>query len=309
MDKIGWLVNDQLTGIPGTTTFWHNLLYWFPNLIDKTGGYTDYSILANIIEHNLESSKPPRYILRNGSYFRKINTDIKTITLIQDILIDNIQQIETINSSDIIVFNTNYVFEKYKRHVDDITKIRICPLGIDFNFFKPIDVRHDSVLPNSILFIGSSLNYPKGFNVMLDIIQQMEDINFCLVMKDNYSIHNLPESVRHRVIIFNKITQDILLKIINSCICTICTSYEETQHLSGIECGACNIPIVARLVGVYYDSKDDNEWGVIADDTNFVQKLYYVLNNKHIFNPREYFIKKYSNEVCKENWINIINEI
>ena len=44
----GWLVNDTLTCIPGTITFWHNLLEWFPELLDKTNGYTNYINLANI---------------------------------------------------------------------------------------------------------------------------------------------------------------------------------------------------------------------------------------------------------------------
>ena len=50
MDKRGWLVNDQLSAIPGVLTFWHDLLNWFPNLEDKTNGCTPYSQLANKVE-------------------------------------------------------------------------------------------------------------------------------------------------------------------------------------------------------------------------------------------------------------------
>ncbi len=308
MKKTGWLINDCLTCIPDTKTFWHNLLDWFPDLIDKTSGYTDYSILANKIENELQYDIP-QYIIRNASYFRKINTNVKTISLVQDILGDKSEQINVINNSDIVVFNTNYVYEKYKIYVNDISKIRICPLGIDFNYFKPSNEYYEGVLPNSVLFIGASNNYPKGFNIVQDIIYKMKNQNFCLILKDDFSIDKLPLDVRHRVTIFNKINQDTIKKIINSCICAICTSYEETQHLAGIECAACNIPIIAREVGVYFDCKNDNEWGVIANDTNFIERIEFVIKNKHLFNPREYFIKKYSNEVCKKNWINIINNI
>ena len=37
----GWLVNDCLTCIPGTKTFWHDLLEWIPTLEDKTDFHTD----------------------------------------------------------------------------------------------------------------------------------------------------------------------------------------------------------------------------------------------------------------------------
>jgi glycosyltransferase involved in cell wall biosynthesis len=314
MDKLGWLVNDRLTCISGTKTFWHNLLDWFPNLIDKTNGYTKYAILPYVIEEHIQKSDKeniPHYIIRNGSYFRKLNTNIKTISLIQDVLINNETQIDVIQNSDIVVFNTNYVFNKYKKYINNPASVRICPLGVDFDFFKPSYEININVLPNSILFIGSTKTYPKGFNIVRDLIIKMTDCNFCLILKDDLSINNtlLPKHVLNRVKIFNQINQEEVKRIINSCICAICTSYEETQHLSGIECGACNLPIIAREVGIYFDCKDDTEWGVLANDTNFSEKIRYVLNNKDKFNPREYFYKKYSNEVCKENWLNIIKNI
>ena len=44
--KVGWLINDCLTTIPGTKTFWHDLLDWIPNLEDKTLGYTSFLTLT-----------------------------------------------------------------------------------------------------------------------------------------------------------------------------------------------------------------------------------------------------------------------
>jgi glycosyltransferase involved in cell wall biosynthesis len=313
MSKVGWLVNDCLTCIPGTTTFWHNLLHWFPNLIDKTNGYTDYSILSFRIENELLSSEyKPYYIIRNGSYFSKIkNIDVKQISLIQDILTGDglSQQIDIINNSNVVIFNTNYVYQKYINHINSKTLIKICPLGVDFDFFKPIQDIHPDVLPNSIIFIGSSNNYPKGFNVLVEIIKKMENQNFCLIMKDDFNIDSLDLSIKHRVKIFNRINQENVRLVINSCIAAICTSYEETQHLSGIECAACNIPIIAREVGVYYDNKEDSRWGCIADDLTFVEKINYVLENIDNYQPRQCFIEKYSLDICKNNWIKIIDEL
>ena len=309
--KIGWLINDCLTCIPGTTTFWHNLLEWFPELIDKTDGYTDYSILASKMENKMLHEQIPNYIIRNGTYFPRINTNVKQISLIQDVQKDGLleQQIDVINNSDIVVFNTNYVYNKYVNLINKNIKVKICPLGVDFNFFKPIEERNCEVLPNSLLFIGAANNYPKGFNILLDIIRKMENQNFCLIMKDNFNYNDLDNDLINRVRIFNRVDKEIVRLVINSCIAAICTSYEETQHLSGIECAACNIPIIAREVGVYFDNKKDKRWGVIANDETFVENINYVLNNINVFQPRQCFMEKYSLEICKDNWIQIINEV
>jgi glycosyltransferase involved in cell wall biosynthesis len=310
MNRTGWLVNDCLTCIPGTNTFWHNLLEWVPLLVDKTRGYTDYSILADVIEMDVAQStyiEKPYYIIRNGSYFRGINVqNIKTISLIQDILQNNMQ-LDVINRSDIVVFNTYYVFNKYKNKIT-ATTIKICPLGIDFNFFKPIVDRHPDIPSNSIIFIGSSTNYPKGFSIMLDIIYKT-DYHFCLIMKDNFSIDHFPSHIKSRVRVFNSVNQYMVRLLINSCMIAVCTSYEETQHLAGIECGACNIPIVAREIGFYYDCRNDTDWGLIADDTTFIEKIKYVMDHRSEFNPRDYLIQKYSLEICRKNWIDIIESM
>lgn len=303
----GWLINDCLTCIPGTKTFWHDLLDWFPELIDKTNGYTDYSVLATTIEEQLKMSKPD-YIIRNGSYFRKINTDVKTISLIQDVAAGWDNQIDIINSSQVAVFNTNYVYQKYASSIAN-KNIRIIPLGVNFDFFKPIQEKHPDVLPNSVIYIGSSMNFPKGFNRLLNIIDSMTEQNFCLVMKDNFTLADIPEKNRSRVKVFNKVNAETVRLLINSSVCALCTSYEETQHLSGIECGACNVPIVATCVGVYFDCKDDSGWGCIANDDTFVEKINYVLNNKQLFSPREYFIKNYSIDSCKRAWIELVNTL
>jgi glycosyltransferase involved in cell wall biosynthesis len=304
MDKKGWLVNDCLTCIPGTITFWHNLLEWFPELVDKTNGYTDFSLLASSIENQLHEK--PFYIIRNGTYFRRIHTDVKQISLIQDVRSNNSEQIDVINNSTIVVFNTEYVYNKYKGLIHN-ANIKICPLGVDFDFFKPIVERHPDVLANSILFIGAATNYPKGFNVLLDIIHKMENQNFCLIMKDDFTID---PSLRNRVRVFNKINKEKVRLLINSCSLAVCTSYEETQHLSGIECAACNIPIVAREVGVYYDNKHDPRWGcIVNDDNSFLEQINFVFENIHEFQPRECFIEKYSTDICKENWHKIIEEL
>lgn len=309
-EKTGWLINNCLTCIPGTKTFWFNLLEWLPALIDKTNGYTDYSVLAETIENNLSYEKP-YYLIRNATYFRTIHTDIKQIVLIQDVQTGSSfqQQLDVIHHSTVTVFNTNYVYEKYKQYITNSNIIiNICPLGIDFSFFKPINEKHPLVLPDSLLFIGDSSTYPKGFNILMDIVHNMPQQNFCFIMKDNFNLSD-DHPLTCRVRVFNRIDSTNVRLIINSCVAAICTSYEETQHLSGIECGACDKPIIARKVGIYYDCSEDKEWGRIADDSNFIENIHHVLNNLNNYKPREYFITRYSTDVCKNNWTSMINEL
>ena len=302
-NKKGWLINDCLTCIPNTKTFWHDLLDWFPNLEDKCNGYTDYSILAQRIE---SFPNRPDYIIRNGSYFRKLNIDVPTFSLIQDTMNNSIQT-EVINSSTCVVFASKQTYDIYKNRINP-KNVRIIEQSSDFNFFKPIQEKHPEVLPNSIIFIGDSSYEKKGFHRVLNLIENMPDFNFCLVMKDDTNINIIPQHNRNRVRIFNKVDRNTVRLLINSCICAICTSGNEEGHFAGIEIGACDIPMVSRPMGCYLDRKEDKTWGLIANDDDFPEIIRYITKNKQLFSPRKYYSKEYTLERCREKWTNLINE-
>jgi glycosyltransferase involved in cell wall biosynthesis len=302
-NKKGWLINDCLTCIPNTKTFWHDLLDWFPNLEDKCNGYTDYSILAQRIE---SFPNRPDYIIRNGSYFRKLNIDVPTFSLIQDTMNNSIQT-EVINSSTCVVFASKQTYDIYKNRINP-KNVRIIEQSSDFNFFKPIQEKHPEVLPNSIIFIGDSSYEKKGFHRVLNLIENMPDFNFCLVMKDDTNINIIPQHNRNRVRIFNKVDRNTVRLLINSCICAICTSGNEEGHFAGIEIGACDIPMVSRPMGCYLDRKEDKTWGLIANDDDFPETIRYITNNKQLFSPRKFYSKEYTLERCREKWTNLINE-
>ena len=303
MNKEGWLINDCLTCIPNTRTFWHDLLDWFPNLKDKCDGYTDYSILAQKIE---SLPNRPNYIIRNGSYFRKLNIDVPTFSLIQDTM-NNAIQTDVINSSTCVVFASKQTYDIYKNRINP-KNVRIIEQSSDFNFFKPIFEKHPAVLPNSIIFIGDSSYEKKGFHRVLNLIDTMRDFNFCLVMKDNTTLDIIPEHNRNRVRIFNRVDRNTVRLLINSCVCAICTSGNEEGHFAGIEIGACDIPMVSRPMGCYLDRKDDESWGLIANDEDFPTKIKYVINNRQKFSPRKYYSKEYTLERCHEKWKSLIEE-
>lgn len=303
--KKGWLVNDTLTCIPNTKTFWHDLLDWLPNLEDKCGGHTPFHILPFNIENQAVINKPD-YIIRNASYFRKLNIQTKTISLLQDLIPNDYNQIDVCNNSDMVVYNSPYTMSHY---VDKITAPSIMiPLGVDFKKFIPLNKSFNDeldILPNSILFIGANTNNPKGFDIMLEIIKNT-NYNFCLVMKDDFKIDN------PRVKVFNRIDHEKLIKIMNSCELLVCTSRVETLHLAGVEAAACNLPIVTTNVGIYYDLPN-GVWGRNVNSFNyldFIKEIEYVKDNLHTFSSREYFLEYgLDTETCKNKWIELVNNI
>ena len=143
---------------------------------------------------------------------------------------------------------------------------------------------------------------------MLDIIDKAQDLNFCLIMKDNSTINIIPEKNRHRVRMFNRVNTEMVRLLINSSVCGICTSGNEEGHWAGIEMGACDLPMVTRPIGCYLDRKDDMSWGIFANDNEFPEKIRYVIENRHLFSPRKYYSKEYTHERNREKWTKLLEE-
>jgi glycosyltransferase involved in cell wall biosynthesis len=198
---------------------------------------------------------------------------------------------------------TNSIFTR--EHYPDISneKLRIIPLGIDFNLFRPLEnkeeLRHKwNIRENSVCFIGAAFDI-KGWNLLRHVMEKSPHINFVLVMKDHYNL----ETANMRV--FNKVPHSDLVEIINCCKAGICTSEKETQHLAGLEMGACGVPIITSDVGVYY-KREPGEWGFRYGDP--IGDLNKILSLD--LNPRDYWLKEgYDLETCRKAWQNVINEL
>jgi glycosyltransferase involved in cell wall biosynthesis len=310
----GWLVNDRLTCIPGTRTFWHDLLSSIQGLQDKTFGGCDFSELPEKIEYEFDNIREkPDYILRNATFFRKLRIKIPTISLLQDayegvnryekkIIRD---QIDVCNNSSIVVFNSPYTQSFYKNKIK--SQQRVIPLGTDFSFFKPEYKKKElqnklDIKSNSILFVGAGNDYPKGFDIVKQLIKQTS-YNFCLVMKDNFKINH------QRVRVFNNISHRELREVYNSCSLLICTSRRETQHLAGVEAAACGLPIIATNVGIYYGRRD-GDWGLKAKSVkDFIEGINVIFNNYEKYSPREYFLSEgFDKKTSMTKWQEVIQE-
>jgi len=297
----GWLVNDCLTCIPGTKTFWHDLLEWLPELKDKTNGYTNFDIIANKVEGHVKVEGAPSYIIRNATFFRRLNIPCKQVCLLQDCYDERTQQKDVCNSSDVTVFNSNFTYSKYK---NDITEcdIKVIPLGTDFNLFNKSSNKHEDVLPNSILFVGNYNVVGKRIDIILDLVETT-NYNFCLVMKDDFKMDH------PRVSVFNRVDHETLVRIYNSCEMLICASPGETQHLASIEAGACGLPIITANSGALYNVPS-GEWGLKESDNNYLECIEYIKNHKEEFSPREFLLKnKFDKDSCKTEWVNLIEEL
>ena len=302
MSKTGWLINDCLTCIPNTKTFWHFLLDSIDGLQDKTGGYTNFSFLAQNIEKNLAFDSPD-YIIRNATFFRTIRSHIPTISLLQDpypvdsVLFNN--QLDVCNNSDFVVYNSEYTKNLYSNFIS--TPSEVIELGTDSSLFKQTNFDKKS---DTIIYIGSTNEEFKRFSMILNLIEKT-NYNFILVMKDDFIMNN------PRVKVYNKINQAKLSTLINQSDVLVCTSNKETLHLAGIEAMFCNVPVVAPDVGIYSKIKKQEGWGKIVDKPNFScynRAIKEVLNSAN--NPRKVMEENnLSIDHCCLRWKNLINNL
>jgi glycosyltransferase involved in cell wall biosynthesis len=283
----GWLVNDCLTCIPGTKTFWHDLLEWFPDLTFIGGPYVG---LADKVERIPEE---PDYIIRNASYFRPLNVKCPVISLLQDYASGSFlrEWQLAVAAKSTVVFNSPYIASRYPE-IDG----RVIPLGTDFDFFRPLPEIREDVLSDSILWVGSGTNHPKGYDRLLEVIKSTQ-YNFCLVMKDGTQFNH------PRVRVFNRVGHVQLREIINSCRMLLCTSTVETLHLAGVEAMACNLPVVAPNVGIYH-GWDDGSWGAKLKGHQSIRS---VMRNLDSFTPREYALSKgLDKRSCRKAWDSVV---
>jgi len=290
----GWLVNDYLTCIPGTSTFWNNLLEWFPELVDKTG--VDFPFLADSVERSARTEGCPDLVIRNASYFRPLNLTTRTVSLLQDIGSSDEQRAVCLGS-DVVVANSSYTLSHYPY----LTNHRVIPLGVDFGLFRPLSDTSSlrekwGIHGDTVLFIGST-NEIKGWAEVVELVTH-SDYNFVLVLKDTDTVQI--QSNNYRVV--SRVGHEDLVEIINCCDVGVCTSVTETQHLAGIEMGACGLPMVTTNVGAYYNL-ESGDWGCRYGDIGSAIDWAMTAD----LNPRAYWQNAgMSLESCRKEWSEIV---
>lgn len=293
----GWLVNDYLTTIPGTVTLWHRLLTWL-KLKDLTG--TDFQLLAHTVELLADHEKPD-FIIRNAAFFRRMLVPVPTISLVQDPLQGKLRDLleEVCFASDRVVFNSRWT-QKYYENIPG----EIIPLGVDFQLFNP-GMKYPGLFPeDTVVWVGSG-DPIKGPGRFLDVMSAV-DCHFVVVTKDDFIPHS--EKI---VNAFRRVPQGQMARILASSRALICTSEMETQHLAGIEAGACGVPVIATKVGAYY-GLGPGYWGEAVEKWDLARalrdELGKPLSDVRRQNIREFWMSDHSLEACEESWRKVVEE-
>ena len=304
------LVNDFLFGMLGEKkVLWNYMLEGIRNLVpvdtkimkDNSQYNNNLSFEVNVANYIKNNYPDCKLIIQNGSYFNLIPINTKKIILIQDNLrkmnIKSPIQETNFRNADIVITNSNEVDNYY----NDRQCIQI-PLGVDSDFFKIIP-RENLSLPIDRkigIFVGSFTEV-KGWNLMKKIIERHCEIFWILVTKhenESYSSNNSK--------IYNKINQELLVKLLNSSDFFILPSPSETQCLAAIEANLCNIPVIMYNTGYITNltEEEKSKIGVVTNDFN-EDDINKVANTK--FEPRNVILNKYSIESMNNKWIQVID--
>ena len=314
------LVNDMMSALPDHKTFWHDLQDWF-NMEFHGGDYPDL-----IDRSDSKGGFPVSLIIRNASWFGPLDRskDVPTISLLQDIFDDGPQremQKKVMFSSRVVVFNSEFTGSKYKVTAPEmeaggiIDKTLVIPLPVDFKLFEPgnaMGLQQAHSLPdNCVLWIGASQGAAgqiKGFDIFQSIVRQNPDINFVAVFKDAAPGYG-PTNLR----MYEKLNHEQLVELIGACRVGLCTSRTESQHLAGIEMGACGLPMVARDVGTYW-KRDDIPGVVLTGAYNHISD--YVTAIRAVLSSpgdpdqtRWYWQKQFDKPFIEAAWRKLVEEV
>jgi glycosyltransferase involved in cell wall biosynthesis len=320
------LVNDCLTTIPGTSTFWSDLQEWFS--MEFVGG--EYALLQEWFNVNLCAAQAEAYpgdaeypslLVRNASYFPPLVTKhpIPTISLLQDIFTEGPaweMQRSVLDSSWNIVFNSEFTMSCYPV----LTRLRfspgqanpiarVIPLPVDFTLFEPgnpMGLQQALSLPDKCVLWTGAQSQIKGFDYFWTVARVNPDIHFVAVFKDA-----IPEYGPPNVRMYSRLTHADLVKVIGACRVGLCTSRMESQHLAGIEMGACGLPLVAPQVGTYW--KRDGMPGVLVNEPSveaYSQAIRLALQSPNDAGGiRKYWEKDFSKPVIRSAWERLIAEV
>lgn len=295
-----WIVNDYLTCIPGTKTFWHMLLE-ISGTEDKTG------VSFNNLADKIESDKCEcDLIIRNATFFRPINRNVKQIALLQDIYPGDAQQIDVCSKVDCVVFNSIATKDAYSEHLNKFRRVEIIPLGVNEHLFKS----YGSVFKHGTpigMFVGD-YNNTKGAHIFEQIASEKKFMNFIYVSKSGGKINlknvrNFPGGV-------NEIG---MARLYNESDLVIMCSPVETLHLTSIEGCLCEKPVVGTNTG-WLRNYFNECVGVRVDNPtveNFSDAIDAVLRNRNSYAPREYILKNtpFTWAACKSSWKNLIEDV
>jgi len=298
-----WIVNDLLTCIPGTRTFWH-LLLEIDGTVDKTG--TPFNKLAETIENDPGECD---LIIRNGTFFPRIHVHFtKQIALIQDYYGKDFQQLEVAYHADHVVFNSDFTSEKFD--TGGLRSHSTIPLGVDHGLFKPMaNFRPANDIfqrfKRTGIFVGD-YNATKNTRLFEEIVKDNTNVDFIYVSKSRHRI-NLP-NVRNYP---GGVNEQGMVRLYNeSDFCIMCSPLE-TLHLTTVEAALCDVPVIGTNTG-WLANHFNMDVGIRIDGEPTVDKFSHAIARvlSSSYSPREHMLTTpFTWDSCKASWENLIEEV
>lgn len=296
-----WIVNDFLTCIPGTRTFWH-LLLEIDGTLDKTG--VSFPQLKVKIEDDQDKCD---LIIRNATFFPRIQRkDCKQIALLQDYYGDDEAQSDVCEHADCVVFNSTFTRDKFSGRFPDAKTI---PLGVNEHLFRPVanfkkeDYIFDRFKKTGI-FVGD-YNSTKNTAMFEALCKEKTYVDFIYISKLGGRI-NLPNVINYP----GGVNEQGMVKLYSQADFCIFCSPVETLHLASVEACLCNIPVIGTNTG-WLAHHFDEKVGIRVDNPtfeNFCDAIDEVITSH--YEPREYMLQTpFTWASCKNSWENLIKEV
>lgn len=299
-----YLVNDQLTAIPGSVTLWGLLEDWLGSPSVILGPYPTLAARASEIIGQRDGT-----VIRNATYFGPLATpNCRTIVLLQDLMPPDTParatQVEVCQRADVIVANSKWTLDQYPELAG--LNVRVIPLPVDTGLFRPREDRAAlqtelGIHPGSICWVGAA-DVIKGYD-RLHRLAGSSDLHFAVVLKDRDKARTPAWFGRMRV--FTRLAQEDLAKVMASCRVGLCTSRIETQHLAGLEMAASGLPVVyVDPVGVYAEPQP---WAIQATEAQLPAMLASAQAQAQPGAVREALLAgPWSLEACRASWLSLV---
>ncbi|MFA5294477.1 MAG: glycosyltransferase [Methanoregulaceae archaeon] len=281
--------NDLVTGSMGEKVLWDFLLESLPasigvdnKLIGKAGDYSKNA--RNYIHDNYHNIQ---VIIQNATFIGIVDESKYTIAFLQDNLRSmgriSKNQEQNLQKARKLVTNSITTALSYPEY-----DFEIIPVGVDSDLFIPLnksEVRKEFGFENGRIgiFVGN-FSEVKGWSKVRECIASFPEIQWILVSKNTES-YNAPN-----VRVYNRIPQQLLVKLLNCADFFIVGSQVETQCLAAIEACLCNIPVIMKNVGIFkqFSEEDRCKLGIIGED--FISAIKEIPNRA--FSPRQVILEK-----------------
>jgi glycosyltransferase involved in cell wall biosynthesis len=167
--------------------------------------------------------------------------------------IDRLKDAE-ITLADCIFVTSDFALNSYVANLKDLKNLRVIPLGVDADHFRPDALKNDSgKSPLNFIFIGRA-TAKKGFDTILDSMERLLLEGFKFKLRVVGVVDETLLAKRKRlsdsIVKFGMVGHDMLPSILRDSDCLLLPSHFDSFGMVVAEALACGVPvIVSDMVG------------------------------------------------------------